>query len=88
MRIHSGEETDHGHPQQSRPDAVGPIWDPIAVRLCFDADLGATFPLRFGGKIGPASGTPIDAMVKVTGLARECRQRFGPTQVALAIAPA
>ena len=63
--------------------AVGPIWDPIAVRLCFDAGLDSTFPLRFGGKIGPASGTPIDAMVKVTGLARECRQRFGPTQVAL-----
>lgn len=33
--------------------AVGPIWDPLAVRLCFDAGLGATFPLRFGGKIGP-----------------------------------
>ena len=23
---------------------LGPIWDPIAVRLCFDAGLGATFP--------------------------------------------
>ena len=63
--------------------AVGPIWDPIAVRLCFDAGPGAPFPLRFGGKIGPASGTPIDAMVTVTGLARDCRQSFGPTQVAL-----
>ena len=63
--------------------ALGPIWDPIAVRLCFDAGLGATFPLRFGGKIGPASGTPVDALVKVVGLARDCRQRFGPTQVAL-----
>ena len=83
MRIHSGEETDHGHPQQSRPDAVGPIWDPIAVRLCFDAGPGATFPLRFGGKIGPASGAPVDAMVTVTGLARDCRQSFGPTRVAL-----
>src|ERR1700722_13732309 len=28
--------------------AVGPIWDPIAVRLCFDAGEGAEFPLRFG----------------------------------------
>ncbi len=63
--------------------AVGPIWDPIAVRLCFDAGLGATFPLRFGGKIGPASGAPVDALVTVTGLARNCRQSFGPTQVEL-----
>ncbi len=60
--------------------ALGPIWDPIAVRLCFDAGIGATFPLRFGGKIGPASGAPVDAMVTVTGLARDCSQSFGPTQ--------
>ena len=39
--------------------ALGPIWDPIAVRLCFDAGEGAVFPLRFGGKTGPASG-PAD----------------------------
>jgi microcystin degradation protein MlrC len=63
--------------------AIGPIWDPIAVRLCFDAGEGATFPLRFGGKIGPASGAPVDAMVTVTRLARDCWQSFGPTQVPL-----
>jgi microcystin degradation protein MlrC len=63
--------------------AIGPIWDPIAVRLCFDAGLGASFPLRFGGKIGPASGAPVDATVTVTGLARDCQQSFGPTQVKL-----
>ena len=53
------------------------------MRLCFDAGLGASFPLRFGGKTGPASGQPIDATVTVTGLARDCRQSFGPTQVPL-----
>ena len=63
--------------------AVGPIWDPIAVRLCFDAGLGASFPLRFGGKIGPASGQPIDATVTVAALARDAWQSFGPTQVPL-----
>jgi microcystin degradation protein MlrC len=63
--------------------ALGPIWDPIAVRLCFDAGAGATFPLRFGGKIGPTSGAPIDAMVTVTALQRDCWQSFGPTQVPL-----
>jgi microcystin degradation protein MlrC len=63
--------------------ALGPIWDPVAVRLCFDAGLGAGFPLRFGGKIGPASGAPVDAMVTVTGLARDASQSFGPTRVPL-----
>lgn len=63
--------------------ALGPIWDPIAVRLCFDAGLGATFALRFGGKIGPTSNTPVDAMVTVIGLARDCYQSFGPAQAEL-----
>ncbi len=63
--------------------ALAPIWDPIAVRLCFDAGLGATLPLRFGGKIGPASGPPVDAEATITGLAREATQSFGPTEVKL-----
>ena len=63
--------------------AVGPIWDPVAVSLCFDAGLGAQFPLRFGGKIGPTSGVPVDATVEITGLARDCWQDFGPTRVPL-----
>ena len=63
--------------------AIGPIWDPVAVRLCFDAGAGAHFPLRIGGKIGPASGQPLDAMVEVRAVARDCWQRFGPTQVPL-----
>ena len=62
---------------------IGPIWDPIAVKLCFDAGLEAEFPLRFGGKIGPTSGAPIDATVRVVGLKRDCSQSFGPTQVPL-----
>jgi microcystin degradation protein MlrC len=62
---------------------LGPIWDPIAVRLCFDAGLGASFPLRFGGKIGPSSGQPIDATVTVAALKRDAWQSFGPTQVPL-----
>jgi microcystin degradation protein MlrC len=63
--------------------AIGPIWDPIAVRLCFDAGAGARLPLRFGGKTGPASGLPVDALVEVTALKRDCWQSFGPTQVPL-----
>jgi len=63
--------------------ALGPIWDPIAVRLCFDAGQGGEFALRFGGKIGPTSGQPVDARVTVIGLARDAWQSFGPTQVPL-----
>lgn len=63
--------------------AVGPIWDPIAVKLCFDAGLGAKFPLRFGGKTGPRSGQPVDATVEVVGLTRDAWQSFGPTKVPL-----
>jgi microcystin degradation protein MlrC len=66
-----------------RDAALGPIWDPIAVRLCMDAGEGARIPLRFGGKIGPASGPPVDAVVQVTKVARNCWQSFGPTRVPL-----
>jgi microcystin degradation protein MlrC len=40
--------------------AMGPIWDPIAVRIAFDAGVGAQLDLRIGGKIGPLSGQPMD----------------------------
>ena len=63
--------------------ALAPIWDPIAVRLCFDAGLGGEFDLRFGGKIGPTSGQPVDAHVRVIGLIQDGWQSFGPTQVPL-----
>jgi microcystin degradation protein MlrC len=63
--------------------AIGPIWDPIAAKLCFDAGKGARFPLRLGGKTGPASGQPVDALVEVTALKRDCWQSFGPTKVPL-----
>jgi microcystin degradation protein MlrC len=62
---------------------LGPIWDPIAVTLCFKAGLGAEFNLRFGGKIAVSSGPPVDARVKVVGLKKDCWQSFGPTQVPL-----
>jgi len=69
--------------RQAQEAALGPIWDPIAVKLCFDAGLGTRFPLRIGGKIGPTSGAPVDAIAEVIGLKRDCWQSFGPTQVPL-----
>ena len=40
--------------------AVGTIWDPIAVQICFAAGEGAEIPLRFGAKSAPETGDPID----------------------------
>ncbi|MGE0719243.1 MAG: M81 family metallopeptidase [Alphaproteobacteria bacterium] len=57
--------------------ALGPIWDPVAVRMCFNAGEGTRFALRFGGKIAPTSGDPIDAMVTVTKLVPDATQTFG-----------
>ena len=45
--------------------AVAPIWDPIAVRIAFDAGEGARLPFRFGGKTAKASGPPVDADVEI-----------------------
>ena len=56
--------------------ALAPIWDPMAVRLCFMAGLGGKLKLRFGGKTAPTSGQPIDALVTVTKLVRDAFQTF------------
>lgn len=48
--------------------AIGPIWDPVAVRIATDAGLGARLALRVGGKIGPLSGDPMDLDVTVKAL--------------------
>jgi microcystin degradation protein MlrC len=50
---------------------LGPLWDPGAVRIAFDAGVGARLALRIGGKIGPLSGDPIDAVWEVKALARD-----------------
>ena len=50
---------------------LGPIWDPGAVRIAFDAGVGARLPLRIGGKIAPLSGDPVDADWEIRSLARD-----------------
>ncbi|WP_316195104.1 MULTISPECIES: M81 family metallopeptidase [unclassified Bradyrhizobium] len=50
---------------------LGPVWDPIAVRIAFDAGVGAKLPLRIGGKIGPLSGDPIDAVWEIKALKQD-----------------
>lgn len=48
--------------------ALGPLCDPMAVRLAFAAGVGARLPLRIGGKLGPVSGDPVDALCSVLAL--------------------
>jgi len=55
---------------------VGPVYDPAAVQIAFDAGEGCVLPLRFGGKLGRYSGYPIDAQVRVEKLAANAKQTF------------
>jgi microcystin degradation protein MlrC len=56
--------------------AIALFWDPVAVQLAISAGLGARLDLRLGGKIGPASGNPLDLAVTVTGIARALIQEW------------
>ena len=67
--------------------ALGPLWDPIAVRIAFEAGVGARLALRVGGKIGPLSGDPLETLectvnalhanLKMSGLSGIRRQSLG-----------
>jgi microcystin degradation protein MlrC len=57
--------------------AVGTIWDPIAVQVCFAAGEGAEIMLRFGAKSAPDTGAPIDRRVTIRKLVRNAEMRFG-----------
>ena len=54
--------------------ALGGLWDPGAVQLCFEAGLGSTLALRVAGKSGPTSGSPVDLSVTVRALAENHEQ--------------
>ena len=54
--------------------AIGCFWDPIAVKFCVEAGVGATFDLRIGGKCGVASGDPVDLKVTVMALKEDHSQ--------------
>ena len=58
-----------------REVAVGPLWDPVAVRFCHDAGAGARLALRIGGKCGPQSGDPIDLTVEVRAVSDQLVQQ-------------
>ena len=51
--------------------ALGPLWDPVAVRIAFDAGVGACLAMRLGGKISPLSGDPLDVICTVMALHKD-----------------
>jgi microcystin degradation protein MlrC len=53
-----------------QPAALGPLYDPGAVAMAFNAGVGARLRLRIGGKVSAMSGDPLDADVRVRGLVR------------------
>ena len=75
----------------NRPDvdaALGALWDPMSVRICRAAGVGATIPLRIGAKTGPGSGEPIDATVTVTALCDDLETLFAESTVRMGAAAA
>jgi microcystin degradation protein MlrC len=51
--------------------ALGPLWDPVAARIAFDAGPGAQLTLRVGGKVSAASGDPVDAECRVKAVRKD-----------------
>lgn len=63
--------------------AFGTIWDPLAVKLCMAAGVGAQMPLRIGAKLAPRHGEPVDAMVTVKAVVPDAFQHFRDSIVPL-----
>lgn len=57
-----------------RNAAVVPLWDPLAVKICFQVGVGARLKLRVGGKYEPHSGPALDAEAEVLHLAADSWQ--------------
>src|SRR4029079_15746647 len=60
-----------------RDAAIGMFWDPMTVRLAMEAGEGASFDIRLGGKLGPASGLPVDVHAKVLKVGEDVKFKFG-----------
>lgn len=57
--------------------AFGMLWDPAAVDACHQAGVGAVIELAIGGKVSPASGTPLQLKLTVLGLSLQHSQQIG-----------
>lgn len=52
----------------------GPLWDPLAVGICFSVGVGTRLKLRLGGKFEPHSGPSLDVEAEVLHLVRDTWQ--------------
>lgn len=59
--------------------ALALMWDPIVVRTATVAGEGARLKLRLGGKMGPASGDPLDVDALVTRVEPRLHQSWPQT---------
>ncbi len=66
-----------------RDAAFGTIWDPLAVKLCMAAGVGAEMPLRIGAKLAPRHGQPVDVNAVVTAVVPDAVQHFRDSVVPL-----
>jgi microcystin degradation protein MlrC len=66
--------------------ATGLYYDPMAVRTCVEAGEGTTVRLRVGGKMGEASGDPIDLTTRIVAIKTGLTMRFGEIPVPLGTA--
>jgi microcystin degradation protein MlrC len=57
-----------------RSAVYGPLWDPLAVGICFAVGVGTRLRLRLGGKYEPQSGPSLDADAEVLFLKRDAYQ--------------
>jgi microcystin degradation protein MlrC len=55
---------------------LGPVWDPQAVAIAFEAGAGARLAMRVGGKTGPLSGSPLDLDAEIVALREAGAQTF------------
>jgi microcystin degradation protein MlrC len=62
---------------------TGLYWDPMAIRHCREAGVGARLDLRIGGKCCRQSGLPVDLEVTVEGIIDEGYQTFGDVRAAM-----
>jgi len=66
-----------------RDAAFGTIWDPLAVKLCTAAGVGAELPLRIGAKLAPRHGEPVDVQAVVKAVVPNAVQHFRDSIVPL-----
>jgi microcystin degradation protein MlrC len=57
-----------------RNAVYAPLWDPLAVGICFAVGVGAKLRLRLGGKYEPNSGPCLDVDAEVLHLKRDAFQ--------------